>query len=163
MEPEAARHCKSGMAPRGTLPPHWVHSDQSQPNDEECCPFLQSSGDGGTDDQGRKERSEVDAAFLSWLRRQPGTVAAFRPRLQSGELFPAGGAAEERATLDNDDATGEGNQDRRQSRQPRPLHHLPDGRSRRVARAVCCDSQEDRATQASCRRIRVAKGQCENC
>jgi len=112
MEPKAARHREGGMAPRGTLPPRRVHRNQSQPNNEECCPFLQSSGDGGTDDQGREERGEVDAPIMPRLHRQPGPVATLRPRLQHGELLPASGFAEERATMDDDDAAGEGDQDR---------------------------------------------------
>ena len=49
-----------------------------------------TSGHGGTVDQGRQERGEVDAAVLPRLRGQPGAAAAVCPGVQPGQLPAAG-------------------------------------------------------------------------
>ena len=68
MEPKAQGNRECGMAPRRTLPPRGIHSDQPHSTGESRSAVLQPQRNGGADDQRRQERSEVDAPLLSRLR-----------------------------------------------------------------------------------------------
>ena len=76
----------------------------------------------------RARARPVDAAFLSLIRRQRGPASASRARLQSWQ-FPAH-AGDARADQGLVQPEGKADQDRRESRQPRPVCRLPDGGSR---------------------------------
>src|SRR5262245_23022098 len=81
-------------------------------------------------DQGGQRCDQVDATVVPNVRRQRGAAPASCARLQPRQ-FPAH-AADARADqgLVTDKLEGQADQDRRESREPRPLCYLPDGRGR---------------------------------
>jgi len=111
---------------------------------------LQRSWHGGTVDQGRQERREVDTAELPRLRGQPGAAAAVRPGIQPGELPSSAGTAEGGEALVVDDTPGQAHQDWCEGRPPRPVRRVPDGGGRCATAAVPGDSGSD-STAASAR------------
>src|SRR5947208_333178 len=83
---------------------------------------------------------------------QPGAVATVCPGVQPGELPAATGAAPPGPDLDADDAAGEADQDRSESRPPRQGRYVPDGRGGR-APGVC--SRRSWCGSVGCERRRV--------
>ncbi len=96
--------------------------------------FYNQQGDGGTVDQGREERGQMDPAFRSRLCGQTGAAATVRAGLQPGQLSAASGAAPSGAALDVNDAAGEADQDRGEGRAPLTAGGFSDGRGGGAAR-----------------------------
>ena len=83
-------------------------------------------------DQRGQRRDPMDAAFLPIIRRQRRPPSASCARLQPRQ-FPAHvGDARADQRLVDDEPEREANQDRRESRAPRPLHRPSDGRGRHL-------------------------------
>jgi hypothetical protein len=83
--------------------------------------------------QGRQGRDQVDAAVMPFLRRQRRPSSAPRAGLQAWQFHADACDAQDGGTVVADQPAREADQDRRQSRQPWPLRHLPNGRGRSVA------------------------------
>lgn len=71
--------------------------------------------------------STTDAVVLQAICLEPGAAGVVRADLQPGKLSPPVDAAIEDQTLVSSKPVGEADQDRRESRPKRSLHHLPDG------------------------------------
>ena len=80
--------------------------------------------------RGTQRRDQVDAAVVQDVRRQRGAAPASCARLQPRQLPAHAGDARANQGLVADELEREGDQDRREGRQPRPLCCLPDGRGR---------------------------------
>ena len=100
-----------------------------------CC-LLQSSWHGGTMDQGRQERHQVDAIVVSVVPQQRRPAPASCPGLQFGQFHADSGVAEGGGAMVSDHTAGEVGEDRRESGQPRAVCHVPIGRGRRAERLV---------------------------
>src|SRR6266403_1362778 len=90
--------------------------------------FYNRARDGGAVDQGREERGQVDAAVVHGVPRECRPTSAPRAGLQPRQFPPHPGFAGRDRAVVPDHAAGEGGEDRRQGRRPRPLPRLPDGR-----------------------------------
>lgn len=79
-------------------------------------------------DQVRQGRDQVDAAVMPDVRGQHGPPSASCTGLQSWQFPAHAGAARADQGRVAIEPEGEADQDRRQDREPRPIHRLPDGR-----------------------------------
>src|SRR5262245_25334846 len=97
---------------------------------------LQPARDRRAVDQRREARGQVDAAVVHDLPRKrrpaPTPCAGVQPR----QLPPHAGLAGRDRAVVSEHAAREGGEDRREGDRARPLPRLPDGGSRRAARAV---------------------------
>src|SRR5262245_14153423 len=101
-------------------------------------------------DQGGKRRDQVDATVVPNVCRQRGAAPASCTRLQSRQFLADAGDAGADQGLVTDKLEGEADQDRRESRDPRPLCYLPDGRGRHRTANVPRDfAAHRRATAAA--------------
>ncbi len=62
-------------------------------------------------DQGGQVRPELDPAFLTQVRGQPGETMAVRPDLQPGQLYEKAGVAGGYEALDSDQSSDQADQD----------------------------------------------------
>src|SRR5215813_9495841 len=76
-------------------------------------------------DQGRQGRHQMDAAVVPDVRGQRRAAPTSCARLQSGQFLADAGDARADQGLVTDKLEGEADQDRRESREPRPLCRLP--------------------------------------
>ena len=100
-------------------------------------------------DQGRKRRDQKDAAVMPLVRRQRRPPSASCAGLQSRQ-FPAhasNAGADQRLVAGKPE--GKADQDRRESREPRPLRCLSDGRSRDSENSLRRHLAADRGTAAA--------------
>ena len=81
-------------------------------------------------DQGGQRRDQVDATVVPNVRRRCGAAPASCTRLQPRQFLADAGDVEADQGLVTDKLEGQADQDRRESREPRPLCYLPDGRGR---------------------------------
>src|SRR5262245_11257671 len=81
-------------------------------------------------ESGHCRRDQVDATVVPNVRRQRGAASASCPRLQPRQFPAHAGDAGADQGLVAGELEGEVDQDRRESREPRPLCYLPDGRGR---------------------------------
>ncbi len=86
----------------------------------------------------------MDPAVVPQVLRQRRPAPASRPGLQSRQLHADTGFAEGGRTLVVDDATGEAGQDWCQSRESRPVRHVPIGRGGGAERLVPEDPAANR-------------------
>ena len=84
----------------------------------------------GAMDQGGQRRAQVDATVVPNVRGQRRAAPASCARLQSRQFLVDAGDALADQGLVTDKLEGQADQDRRESREPRPLCYLPDGRGR---------------------------------
>ena len=98
-------------------------------------------------DQGGQRRDQVDATVVPNVRRQRGAAPASCARLQPRQ-FPAhaGDAAADQGLVADD---LEGQADRREGGEPRPLCYLPDGRGRHRTANVPRDIAAHRGATAA--------------
>jgi len=92
----------------------------------------------------KSQSGSVAASFLPEVPQQRDSASASRARLQSRQLHGHAGPATGDGALVADHAPGEVGQNRRQDGPPRPLHHLPDGRGRRLGKDVRANPGADR-------------------
>src|SRR5262249_17323623 len=97
----------------------------------------------------RQGRDQVDAAVVPDVRGQRRAAPTSCARLQSGHFLADAGDARADQGLVTDKLEGEADQDRRESREPRPLFRLPDGRGRHPTANVPGDSAAHRGTAAA--------------
>src|SRR5215813_8547482 len=83
------------------------------------------------------------------LRRQCGAAPASCARLQPRQFPAHAGDAGADQGMVADDLEGQADQDRREGGEPRPLHHLPDGRGRHRTANVPRDFAAHRGTAAA--------------
>src|SRR5262247_3698287 len=81
-------------------------------------------------DQGRQGRDQMDAAVVPDVRGQRRAAPTSCARLQSRQFLADAGDARADQGLVTDKLEGQADQDRRESREPRPLCRLPNGRGR---------------------------------
>src|SRR5271165_4009809 len=93
------------------------------------------------------------------LRRQRRPPPAPRAGLQSRQFHADAGDAEDGGAVVADQPAREADQDRCQGREPRPLHHLPDGRGGSAAADVPGDSVAHRPPAAAGSRMTGRSGQ----
>jgi hypothetical protein len=100
-------------------------------------------------DQGGQRRDQVDTTVVPNVRRQRGAAPASCARLQPRQFPAHAGDAGADQALVADDLEGQSNQDRREGGEPRPLHHLPNGRGRHRTANVPRDFAADCGTTAA--------------
>src|SRR5215813_364847 len=100
-------------------------------------------------DQGRQGRDQVDAAVVPDVRGQRRAAPTSCARLQSRQFLADAGDARADQGLVTDKLEGEADQDRRESREPRPLCRLPNGRGRHPTANVPGDFAAHRGTAAA--------------
>src|SRR5258708_525481 len=100
-------------------------------------------------DQGRQRRDQMDAAVVQNVRGQRRAAPTSCARLQSRQFLSDAGDARADQGLVTDKLEGEADQDRRESREPRPLCRLPNGGGRHPTTNVPGDSAADRGTTAA--------------
>jgi hypothetical protein len=101
--------------------------------------------------QRRQGRGQMDPPVMLILRRQRRPPPAPRAGLQSRQFHADTGDAEDGGAVVADQLAREADQDRRQGREPRPLHDLSDGRGRGAATDVPGDPGVDRPTAGAAR------------
>jgi len=121
------------MASGRSVSPRRLHRHQPEPSRRTGGHVLQSAWHRRAVDQGRQERHQMDPAVMPQVPQQRGSAPASRPGLQPRQLHADPGVAEGSRALVIDHDPREAGQDRGQGRQPWPLRHLPDGRSRRAS------------------------------
>jgi hypothetical protein len=128
---QAAEGYRQGrVASRRTLSPRRLHRDEHEPPGRARRCFLQQARDVRAMDQGGQRRDQVDATVVPNVRRQRGAASASCARLQSRQFLAHASHARADQGLVTDKLEGEADQDRRESREPRPLCRHPDGRGR---------------------------------
>src|SRR5262249_41743551 len=145
---QAAEGYRQGrVASRRTLSPRRLHRDEHEPPGRARRCFLQQAREAM--DQGGQRRDQVDATVVPNVRRQCGAAPASCARLQPWQ-FPAhaGGAGADQGLV-ADESEGQADQNRRESREPRPLCYLPDGRGRHRTANVPTDFAAHRGTAAA--------------
>src|SRR5215467_4739013 len=119
-------------------------------------------------DQGGQRRDQVDATVVPNVRRQRGAAPPSCTRLQPRQFLADAGDAGADQGLVTDKLEGQADQDRREGGEPRPLHHLPDGRGRHRTANVPGDFAAHRGaaaaatTGASVRRSMVVRSRPTN-
>ena len=101
---------------------------------------------------------QVDPTFLPFIRCQRGPPSASFARLQSRQ-FPAhaGDARPDQGSV-ADEPQGKADQDRRESREPRPLCRIPDGRGRHSPKSLRRHPANDRGTPATAGHVDSLRG-----
>src|SRR5262249_14502834 len=153
IRPEPGPSC-GGLSPRSsgsrrTLSPRRLHRDEHEPPGRARRCFLQQARDLRAMDQGGQRRDQVDATVVPNVRRQRGAAPASCARLQPRQFPAHAGDAGADQGLVTDKLEGQADQDRREGREPQPLHHLPDGRGRHRTANVPGDFAADRGTAAA--------------
>src|SRR5262245_51293255 len=147
---QAAEVYRQGrVASRRTLSPRRLHRDEHEPPARARRCFLQQARDVRAMGQGGQRRDQVDATVVPNVRRQRGAAPASCARLQPRQFPADAGDAPADQGLVTDKLEGQADQDRRESREPRPLCYLPDGRGRHPAANVPGDFAADRGTTAA--------------
>ena len=82
---------------------------------------------------------QVDPAVMPFLRRQRRPPSTSCARLQSRQFHAHAGYAQGSCSMVSDQPAREADQNRRQSRQPRSLRHVPVSRNRRATADVLAD------------------------
>jgi hypothetical protein len=126
--PQAPRGRQGRVASGRALSPRRLHRHQPEASRRARRGVLQPARHGGTVDQGRQERRQVDAAVVPQVQPQRRPAPASCAGLQSRQLHADPGVAEGGGALVADHHQGEAGQDRRQGRRSWPLRHVPDGR-----------------------------------
>src|SRR5215469_10098714 len=137
------------VASRRTLSSRRLHRDEHEPPGRARRCFLQQARDVRAMDQGGQRRDQVDATVMPNVRRQRGAAPASCARLQPRQFPADAGDAGADQGLVADDLEGQADQDRRESREPRPLCYLPDGRGRHRTANVPRDFAADRGATAA--------------
>ncbi len=130
LEGGAPRGGEGRVAPRRALSARRLHRYQPDETGGTGCCLLQQARHGGTVDQGRQERHQVDAAVMLLVCRQRSAASASHACLQSRQLHADAGSAGGSQAVVADEPEGEARQDRGQDRHACPVCHLPDGRGR---------------------------------
>ena len=102
-----------------------------------------------TMDRGRQGRDQMDAAVVPDVRGQRRAAPASCAHLQSRQFLADAGDARADQGLVTDKLEGEADQDRRGSREPRPLCRLPNGRGRHPTANVAGNFAAHRGTAAA--------------
>ena len=100
-------------------------------------------------DQRGQERGQMDAPIVPLVQRKRGSSAASRAGVQPRKLPSHAGAAGDDCRVVADDAAREADQDRCESRQPRPIRRVSDGGGRDPAQVIRRDCGEDRRSAIS--------------
>src|SRR5262249_5300840 len=158
LEQAAPGDCQGRVASRRTLSPRRLHRDEHEPPGRARRCFLQQARDVRAMDQGGQGRDQMDAAVVPDVRGQRRAAPTSCARLQSRQFPAHAGDAGADQGLVTDKLEGQADQDRRESREPRPLCRLPDGRGRHRTANVPRDFAADRgATAAATTRASVRR------
>jgi Transposase DDE domain group 1 len=137
---QAAEGYRQGRgASRRALSPRRLHRDEHEPPSRARRCFLQQARDVRAMDQGGQRRDQVDPTVVPNVRRQRGAAPASCARLQPRQFPAHAGDARPDQGLVTDKLEGQADQDRRESREPRPLCRLPNGRGRHPTANVSGD------------------------
>src|SRR5262249_42687579 len=134
---------------RRTLSARRLHRDEHEPPGRARGRVLQQARHVRAMDQGRQGRDQMDAAVVPDVRGQRRAAPTSCARLQSGQFLADAGDARADQGLVTDKLEGEADQDRRESREPRPLCRLPNGRGRHPTANVPGDFAAHRGTAAA--------------
>src|SRR5262249_43275086 len=149
LEQAAPGDCQGRVASRRTLSARRLHRDEHEPPGRACGRILQQARHVRAMDQGRQGRDQMDAAVVPDVRGQRRAAPTSCARLQPRQFPAHAGDARADQGLVTDKLEGEADQDWRESREPRPLCRLPDGRGRHPAANVPGDFAAHRGTAAA--------------
>src|SRR6516165_5573107 len=149
LEQAAPGDCQGRVASRRTLSARRLHRNEHEPPGRARGRVLQQARHVRAMDQGRQGRDQMDAPVVPDIRGQRRAAPTSCARLQPREFPADAGDAGADQGLVTDKLEGQADQDRRESREPRPLCRLPNGRGRHPTANVPGDFAAHRGTAAA--------------